>query len=48
MGRGTSYWTIYHSGGTTHILAYSYEDALEQFRKNYPNYYIKKVVEGVH
>ena len=48
MGRGTTYYTIYHTGGTTHILAYGEYDAIEQFRKQYPNYTIKKVVEGVH
>ena len=45
MGRGTTYYTIYHTGGTTHILAYGEYDAIEQFRKQYPNYAIKKVVE---
>ena len=48
MGRGTTYYTIYHTGGKTHILAYSEYDAIEQFRKNYPNYAIKEIVEGVH
>ena len=36
MGRGTTYYTIYHTGGKTHILAYGEYDAIAQFRKNYP------------
>ena len=48
MGCGTTYYTIYHTGGKTHILAYGEYDAIEQFRKNYPNYAIKEIVEGVH
>ena len=43
-----TYYTIYHTGGTTHILAYSEYDAIERFRKQYPNSSIKKVVLGVH
>ncbi|MBQ8393501.1 MAG: hypothetical protein IJX51_06995 [Clostridia bacterium] len=41
MGRGTTYYTIYHTGGKTHILVYGEHDAIEQFRKNYPDYTIE-------
>ena len=43
-----AYYTIYHTGGTTHILAYSEYDAIEKFKKQHPNYSIKKVVKGAH
>lgn len=45
---GTTYFTVYHSGGTTHILAFSEHDAVDKFKKQYPKYTIKKVVEGLH
>lgn len=48
MATGTTYYTIYHSGGTTHILAFSEYDAIEKFKKQCPRYTIKKVVQGVH
>lgn len=41
---GTGYWTIYHSGGTVTILAYSEQDAIDKFKKQYPHYTIKKIV----
>ena len=45
---GTTYYTIYHTGGKTHILAFSVNDAVDKFKKQCPNYTIKQVVEGVH
>ena len=39
---GTAYYRITHSLGVVTILAYSEYDAIEKFKKQYPNCTIKK------
>lgn len=43
MGSGNGYYRITHTGGVVTILAYSEFDAIEKFKKQYPNQSIKKI-----
>ena len=43
MGSGTDYYRITHTGGSVVILAFSEVDAIDKFKKQYPQYSIKSV-----
>lgn len=43
MGSGNNYYRITHTGGSVVILAFSEVDAIDKFKKQYPQYSIKSV-----
>lgn len=43
MESGTDYYRITHTGGSVVILAFSEVDAIDKFKKQYPQYSIKSV-----